>query len=314
MKIVLPDKINIPDTYKDEMRNLGAELYEDLPDEAELKHRIADAEVITANYVDITPEVIDAAPKLKYIIVPAVGYEWVDVDYAASKGITTLNCPTFNSQAVAEHAMSLLMAVNRNLGRGMDELRAGKWHPQAFVGYELAGKHLGLVGYGNIGTRIEQLATVLGMHVSYVNSRSTADEIDELMRSADFVVICAPLTEATHHLIDERRLRLMKPTAVLVNVGRGAIVDQGALMEVLKAGHIRGGLDVFDGEPLTGTPNETLVELASLPNVIATPHIAYNTVEMQDKQGAELLGNIKSCIEGAPIHVVRRADTRTIPT
>lgn len=309
MKIVLPDKINISEHYKNEIRGLGAEVFDDLPDESELVNRIKDAEVITASYVDVTPAVIDAAPNLKYIVVPAVGYEWVDTKYAASKGITTLNCPTFNSQAVAEHAISLLMAVNRNLIVGADELRTGKWSPQTLVGYELEGKKLGLIGYGNVGTRIEKIAVALGMIVSYTNSKSTPEEIDTLVSDSDFVIICAPLNDSTQNLIDERRLNLLKLTAILVNVGRGAIIDQNALIETLKARKIRGaGLDVFDGEPLTGEPSDVIVELAKLPNVVATPHIAYNTEEINDKQGAEILANLKSCIEGAPINVVKSPD------
>jgi D-3-phosphoglycerate dehydrogenase len=312
MKIILPDKINISDHYKDEVRALGAEVFDDLPDESELKDRIKGAEVITASYIDITPSIIDAAPNLKYIIVPAVGYEWVDAEYAASKGITTLNCPTFNSQAVAEHAISLLMAVNRNLITAVDGIRAGKWKSQTMVGYELEGKKLGLIGYGNVGTRIEKIATALGMNVSHVNSKSTAEEVDRLLSDSDFVAICAPLNGSTHNLVDQRRLSLLKPTAVLVNVGRGAVVDQDALIAMLRAKKIRGaGLDVFDGEPLTGTPNDTIVEMAKLPNVIATPHTAYNTEEINDKQGAEILANLKSCIEGKPINVVRQADKQS---
>ncbi len=304
MNIVLPDKINISKEYKDKIRELGAEVFDDLPNNDELKKRIANAEIITANYVDITPEVVDAAPRLKYIIVPAVGYEWVDTEYAASKGITTLNCPTFNSQAVAEHAISLLMAVNRNLISSSNELRAGKWN-QEFVGYELADKKLGLVGYGNIGKRVEKIATALGMNVSYVNSKSTPDDVDRIVRNSDFLVICTPLNGGTRNLIDERRLNLLKPTAVLVNVGRGAVLDQNALMKLLQNKKIRGaGLDVFDGEPLTGVPSDTMVALAKLPNVVATPHIAYNTEEIKDKQGVEILANVQSCIDGKPINVV----------
>lgn len=308
MKIVLPDKINISDDYKNKIRQLGAEVFDDLPDTDELKNRIKDAEIITASYVDITPDVIDSAPNLKYIVVPAVGYEWVDTEYAASKGITTLNCPTFNSQAVAEHAISLLMAVNRNIIVGVDELRAGEWNPQTLIGYELDGKKLGLIGYGNVGTRIEKIAVSLGLSVSYVNSKSTADEVDALISNSDFVIICAPLNDGTRNLVDERRLNLLKPTVVLVNVGRGAVVDQNALIELLKNKKIRGaGLDVFDGEPLTGVPSDTIVELAKLPNVVATPHIAYNTEEINDKQGAEILANLQSCLEGKPVNIVKQA-------
>lgn len=310
MKIVLPDKINISDDYKNKIKKLGSEVYDDLPDEAELKNRIKNAEIITASYVDITPNVIDSAPNLKYIVVPAVGYEWVDVEYAAKKGVTTLNCPTFNSQAVAEHAMSLLMATNRNLITGVDELRAGKWSPQTLVGYELSGKKLGLIGYGNVGTRIEKIAVSFDMSVSYVNSQSSPDDVDRLLNISDFVIICAPLNEGTRHLVDERRLNLLKETAILVNVGRGAVIDQDALIKALKNKKIRGaGLDVFDGEPLTGVPSDTIIELAKLPNVIATPHMAYNTEEINDKQGAEILANLQSCIAGEPVNVVKWGDS-----
>lgn len=311
MNIVLPDKINISATYKDEIRQLGAIVYDDLPDQAELINRIKDAEIITASYVDIAADVIDAAPNLKYIVVPAVGYEWVDTKYAASKGITTLNCPTFNSQAVAEHAMTLLMAVNRNLLRGTDELRAGRWNPQSMVGYELSGKVLGLIGYGNVGKRIQAIAAALGMNAKYVNSKSTAQEVDSLISNSDYIIICAPLNDNTRGLVDRRRLKLLKSSAILVNVGRGAVIDQSYLIELLRERKIRGaGLDVYDGEPLAGVPNETIVELATLPNVIATPHIAYNTFEINDKQGAEILANLKACIDGNPINIVERALTR----
>jgi len=307
MNVVLPDKINISDDYKNKIKKLGAEVFDDLPDENELKNRIKDAEIITASYIDVTPDIIDAAPNLRYIVVPAVGYEWVDVEYAAERGITTLNCPTFNSQAVAEHAMTLLMAANRNVVTGIDELRAGKWNPQSLVGYELSGKKMGLIGYGNVGTRIEKIAVSFGMSVSYVNSKSTAKDIDKLLSSSDFVIICAPLNDGTRNLVDERRLNLLKETAILVNVGRGAVTDQEALIKVLKNKKIRGaGLDVFDGEPLTGVPGDIIIELAKLPNVVATPHMAYNTEEINDKQGAEILSNLQSCLDGSPINVVKQ--------
>lgn len=309
MNIVFPDKISLSKEYIDRIKALGVQLFDDLPEVDELKSRIKDAEIITAGYIDVTPEIIDSAPRLKYIIVPAVGYEWVDVEYAAQKGVTTLNCPTYNSQAVAEHAIALLMAVNRSLVMGVDEIRSGVWNSHSLnSGVELTGKQLGLIGHGNVGKRIEKIVTSLGMSVRFVDSRSTNNEIDELVASSDFVCICAPLNDGTRHLVNKRRLESMKPSAILVNVGRGAIVDQAALIDVLKTRKIRGaGLDVFDGEPLTGTPSDEIVSIAKLPNVIATPHIAYNTLEIQDKQGDELLQNIKSCIDGKPINTVKQA-------
>ncbi len=166
-----------------------------------------------------------------------------------------------------------------------------------------------MIGYGNVGTRIEKIAVALGLDVSYVNSKSTVDETDSLISNSDFVIICAPLNRNTRNLVDERRLNLLKPNAVLVNVGRGAVVDQNTLIELLKNKKIRGaGLDVFDGEPLAGVPSDTIVELAKLPNVVATPHIAYNTEEINDKQGAEILANLQSCLEGKPINIVREAN------
>jgi len=309
MKIVLPDKINISDKYKMRIKELGAVIFEDVPDSDKLKNRIKNSEIITANYVDITPDVIDAAPHLKYIIVPAVGYDWVNTEYAAKKGITTLNCPTFNSQAVAEYAISLLMAVNRNVVVGSDQLRKGVWNPQLLVGRELSSKKLGLIGYGNVGKRIEKIALSLGMIVEYVNSQSNPNELDTLVMSSDFIIICAPLNERTYNLLDERRLGMLSPDVVLVNVGRGAIINQKAFIKVLKEGRIRGaGLDVFDGEPLHGKPNDELILIANLPNVIATSHIAYNTDEINDKQGAEILLNLQACLSGRPINVVRWAE------
>ncbi len=307
MKIVIPDNIDLPAEYNVELEKLGATIYHDIPDVETLKRRIADAEIVTANYVDITPDVIDAAPNLKYIIVPAVGHDWVDVEYAAKKGITTLDCPTHNGQAVAEHAVTLMLAANRQTTRGQDELRAGMWTPQDIVGYELGGKKVGLIGYGNIGTRIEKIISALGMPFSYVNSSSSQLDVDNLVRDSDFIVVCASLNPQTRNMIDERRFGLMKNTAVLVNVGRGAIVNQGALYQALKTNTIRGaGLDVYEGESLTGGPSKSIVDLAGLSNVVATPHIAYNTHEMQEKLAKELMDNINSCTKGHPQNVVSK--------
>lgn len=311
MKIVIPHKIALADEHIEELRQLGAEIYDDTRDSATLKERIKDAELITTRTLldspelDTTAAIIDAAPRLKYIITPSTGYNHIDVAHATSKGIKVLNCATFNSQAVAEHAVSLLLATNRSLGEGDARLRAGHWDQSGLQGYELAGKQVGLVGYGHIGHLLESLLTGLGMEVRYTRSHSSDAEVTALFQESDYIVVCAPLTDATRGMINAERFAQMKSTAVLINIARGPIVDQAALLTALKSGQIRGaGLDVYSDEPTDSTVPADIVELAQLPNTVTTPHIAYVTHEARTKLGAELLADIKSCIDGAPINVV----------
>jgi len=306
MKVVITDKIDIDSDATEKLKQLPATVFEDVPKtNDEIIARIKDAEIVTANYIDITPSIIDACPKLKYIIVPAVGYEWVDYKYAASKGIKVINSPTHNSLAVAEHAIALLFATIRNLYPAQTSLQASKWQSRAFRGIELHGKKVGLIGYGNIGKNIESMAKGLGMDCSYINSTSTPGDIDVLLSNSDVVIVCASLNDATRGLIDARRLSLLKPSAYLVNVARGAIVDQDALMFSLREHKIKGAaLDVFADEPLVGEPNGKIVELSKLPNVVTTPHIGYNTEETMRRLGEEIYANIAACLDGKPQNVV----------
>lgn len=306
MNIVITDHIEISNEATTRLKDLLATIHEDVPaDDAAIIDRIKDAEIITANYIDITAKIIDAAPKLKYIIVPAVGYEWVDYAYAAQKGIKVINCPTHNSQAVAELALGLMFTVGRKICDANNSLRSGEWQASQFKGLELSGKKLGLVGYGNIGKRIAKMAEGIGMTVEYADSKANPEFVDALLGSSDFVALCLPLSDKTRGLIDARRLGLLKSNAILVNVARGPIVDQEALMQALKAGSIAGaGLDVYNDEPLVGDPPRSIVELANLPNVVATPHYGYNTAETAERLGDELYANIESCLRGDPINVV----------
>lgn len=293
--------------YWQQLRDMGADVYEDsISSQEEAAVRIKDAEIITVNYFDGDKELIDAAPNLKYIISPAVGYEWVDTSYARSKGIAVLNCPTFVPLSVAEHAMALLLGVAKKLPQAQAAMRKGRWSPNDFTSFELAGKRLGLVGYGHIGKHIERMAQGFGMTVAYTNSKSTPEEIDQLFRDCDVVCLCLPLTDATRHLVDERRLDMLKPSAYLINIARGAIVDQAALLQALKQKKFAGaGLDVFEGEPgASGEISAQIKELAALPNVVATPHSAFNTAEALDRKGAEIVADIQSCLAGKPINVV----------
>jgi phosphoglycerate dehydrogenase-like enzyme len=306
MKVVITDKIDIDEAASEKIRQLSATIFEDTPKtEDEIIDRVKGAEVITANYIDITPKIIDACPELKYIIVPAVGYEWVDYEYAASKGIKVINSPTHNSLAVAEHAIALLFSMVRNVNQAQLSLRDGRWQSRDFKGIELHGRKLGLIGHGNIGKSIERMALGLGMDCSYVNSGSSSDDIDELVSTSDVIIVCASLNDTTRGLLNAQRLELLKPTAYLVNVARGAIIDQVALTRVLRNNKIAGAaLDVFTDEPLVGEPNESIVELSGLPNVVATPHIGYNTNETTFRLGEEVYANIVACLNGEPQNVI----------
>lgn len=307
MKIVIPDYVDLLPAVKDKIREMGGTLYEDTPkDESVIIERIKDAEIITANYIDITANIIDNAPKLKYIIAPAVGYEWIDYKHAASKGIQVINCPTHNATAVAEHAIALLFAVKRKLVDASVSMRAGEWNHENFKGTETHGKKLGLMGYGKIAKKIEAMAKGLGMSVDHVNSSSSADEIDELLRTSDVVCMCLPLNDGTRGILDQRRLGLLQPHSILINVGRGATIDQKALINTLRDKKIAGaGLDVFVGEPFGDDPlNEDIPTIASQPNVVTTPHSAYNTAETAGRLGEELIENLEACVSGRPTNVV----------
>jgi D-3-phosphoglycerate dehydrogenase len=306
MKIVFPDRIDLNEASLAKFRELGVQMSDDMPnDEAVIIERVRDAEIITANFIDVTRNIIDNAPNLKFIISPAVGYEWVDYQYAASKGIKVLNCPTQNAEAVAEHALALMLSVAHRIVEADISLRNGAWKQQEFVGVELNRKKLGLVGYGKIGKLIEQKATGIGMQVQYVNSKSSTEDLDRLLQESDVICLCLALNDSTENLISERRLKLLKKEAIFINVARGATVDEAALIQLLRQGSIRGaGLDVFQNESFSGDVSESIREIAKLSNVVATPHLAYNTEETTSRLGEELLQDIQSCIAGSPINIV----------
>lgn len=308
MKIVIPDLIwGVPETYWETLRALGADVYIDsVTSQAQAAERVKDAEIITVNYFDGDKDLIDAAPNLKYIVSPAVGYDWIDTMYARSKGITVVNCPTFVPLPVAEHAMAMLLTLAKRLPEAGSDMQQGIWTPNDYVSFELSGKRLGLIGYGNIGKHVERMAQGFNMIVEHVNSSSTQAEIDQLVAQSDVIVLCLPLTDQTRNMIDERRISMMKPTSYLINVARGAITDQTALLTALRDRRIAGaGLDVFTGEPgAAGQMSDEIMQLVALPNVVTTPHSAFNTIESLHRKGAEILANIQACIAGHPKNIV----------
>lgn len=307
MKIVVPDHLDLAEHHKTELQTLGeVTLYDDTNnDEDEIISRIKEAELILVSWVDITERIIKNAHNLRYIIVTAVGYDNINIKAATEAGIKVINCPTHNALSVAEYTIGFIITIARRILESNLALRNGIWSQEQFKGTELRGKTLTLIGHGTIAKHVESLAKGFGLKVNYATSKTSLSQLDELIANADIISLHLPLTEQTKHLIDARRLNLMKPTAYLINTARGAIIDQKALIQALQSGKLAGAaLDVFENEPVGTTPSEEIMELLHMNNVVATSHIAYNTEEMLLRLGDELLGNIQACITGKLINVV----------
>jgi glyoxylate reductase len=269
------------------------------PPEA-LRERAAEADAILSLVTDpIDAEVIAAAPKLKAIANMAVGTDNVDLDAAAERGIPVGNTPGVLTDATADLAFALLLALARRIPEGAAKVRDGAWRtwePAAELGADLAGATLGIVGRGRIGDAVARRAEGFGMEVVH-SSRSSGVPLEELLERSDFVSLHTPLTPETRHLIDAGALVLMKPTALLINTARGGVVDQDALREALHAGTIGGAaLDVTDPEPLPADH-----PLLDAPNLLVVPHVGSATVRTRAKMAAMAVENLLAALDGRPM-------------
>ncbi len=297
MKFIIPHPLDLDEPARKRIYAYASASYDTIPhSEEEIIARISDADVITANYFTLTSKILKKCPNLRYIIVPAVGLDFVDLAYTSKHGIQVLNCPNHNAVAVAEHAFGLLLSLLRDVTRLQQLLTMGEWGGQKEYGLEINNKKVGLYGYGNIGKRIAQIAASFGAHVTHINSLSKRAEREKLLSSSDIIFLCLPYSNSTHGIIGRKELSLLKRSAILVNVARGKILDQEALIDSLLANRFRGyATDVFDDEPLVGAPDRKITELAKLPNVIATPHVGYRTIEARKRLGDEILNNLELC-------------------
>lgn len=254
----------------------------------QIKEKISNFEiVIVRSRTKITKEMIDRAAKCKIIARVGVGLDNIDVEAAKAKGIRVINAVEGAMNAVAELVLGLMLSLAREVPRADREIRNGKWLKKELMGSELSGKYLGIVGLGNIGKRLAKLARALNMNIIGFDVMPIPDDfarevglvkadIDTLLSSADYISFHVPLTEMTNHLVNAKRISTMKKTAYIINTSRGEIIDEDALYEALKAGTIAGAaLDVFEKEPAVGN------KLATLPNVVCTPHIGAQTKEAQ---------------------------------
>lgn len=256
----------------------------------------------------IDSEAFDAVPSAKIFANYAVGYNNIDIEAAKEKGVTVTNTPGVLTDTVAEYALSLILAVTKRIAHANDFTKAGKyegWAPELFLGSDMKGKTLGILGAGRIGSGVAVRAKRgLEMNVIYYDikqNEALESEIDctfkstveEVLKEADVVSVHVPLLESTKHLINKERLEMMKSTAYLINTSRGPVIDEAALVEALQNDTIKGaGLDVFEDEP------QLAEGLAELPNATVTPHIASATEETRGKMSEIAARNIIDFLDG----------------
>ncbi|PVX51906.1 glyoxylate reductase [Balneicella halophila] len=280
----------------------------------ELIEKLPEYDALLAVFVrEVDKEIIQAGKNLKIISNYGVGFNNIDIKVARDKDIAVTNTPVSVCEPTAELAFGLLLATMRNISGVNLGLRHDpdfKWGIMENLGNTLVGKRLGIIGMGNIGQAIARRALAFGMEVVYHNRNQLKKSIEdkyeakyvslkELLKTSDAVSLNVPLTDETHHLIDEKALKMMKESAFLVNTARGPVVDESALIEALERGRIAGaGLDVFEEEP------HIPEALLDLPNVTLTPHTGSATFEDRILTGKEAAENIIAFFEGKPQNVV----------
>lgn len=255
----------------------------------------------------VDTELLEHAPRLRVVANMAVGYDNVDVPACTARGVVVTNTPGVLTETTADLAFALILATARRLVEAARFLAAGQWKtwgPMLLTGRDVYSSTLGLVGFGRIGQAVARRARGFDMRILYHDPQRWEDAekalgaarvaLDDLLRQSDVVSIHAPLTPDTHHLIGERELRLMKPTAILVNTARGPLVDEAALYRALREGWIwAAGLDVFEREPIG--PDHPLL---SLPNVVALPHIASASIATRTRMATLAAENLVAVLRG----------------
>jgi glyoxylate reductase len=249
----------------------------------------------------VDANLLDQLPKLKALSNYAVGYDNVDLEAATERGIPVGNTPDVLTDATADLTFALLLAAARRLPEALEAARHGDWvtwEPALYLGHEVYGKTLGIIGFGRIGKAVAERASGFKMRVLHASAREgLSDPVIEMLREADFVSLHCALAPETHHLINVEALREMRPTAILINTARGPIVDQQALRHALTKGEIAAAaLDVTDPEPLpAGDP------LLNMPNAIITPHIGSATKTARERMADMAVDNLLAGLEGRPM-------------
>lgn len=318
MKIVVLDgyALNPGDLSWDEMKLLGElEIYDRTSPEQVLERSIG-AEALITNKTVLTSDHMDALPNLKYIGVLATGYNVVDINAAKEHNIVVTNIPAYSTQSVAQMVFAHLLNITQRVGYYSKENTNGRWAKNQDFCYwdtnliELAGKKIGIVGFGNIGQATARIALAMDMKVLAYTSKNQADlptgilkvDLDELFSASDVISLHCPLMPETKELVNTKRLNMMKKNAILINTGRGPLINEKDLADALNKESIAGaGLDVLSTEPpLADNP------LLTAKNCFITPHIAWATYEARTRLMQIAIDNLKSYMEGNIINNVAR--------
>lgn len=316
MKITVLDgyTLNPGDLCWDDFETLGElTVYMHTPKDEVLEHA-KDSEILITNKVMLDSEIIGKLPKLKYIGVIATGYNVVDPEAARERGVTVTNIPAYSTMSVAQHVFALLLAVTDRPEHYAMEVREGKWSKCRDFCYwntplvELAGKKFGIIGMGNIGMAVAKIALAFGMDVMAYSSKDqvslpdgvTKASLDDLYRECDVISLHCPLTDSTRHMINKESISKMKNGVILINTGRGPLVDEKDVAQALEDGKI----GAFCADVLSTEPPSSDNPLLSAPNSFITPHIAWATKEARMRLMEIAVNNLKQFLAGTPVNVV----------
>lgn len=304
MKIAFLDAATMGNVSFEPFERLGDFIRYDRSSPEEARERVRDIDVLLINKVCVDRELIDAAPSLKLICIAATGVNNIDVDYAVSKGIPVRNVAGYSTDSVVQstfmHILSLVGGApyfDRSVKSG-DYSRSGMFTDPNWNWWELAGKTIGIVGLGNIGKKVACIAEAFGMKVCYYSTSGTGHckdypclSLEELLRTSDIVSVHAPLNERTLNLIGEAELAMMKPSAYLVNMGRGAIIVEDALARAVDEGVIAGaGIDVFVKEPIP--EDHPYLQMKHPERMRLAPHVAWASIEARQRLVGIMADNI----------------------
>jgi D-3-phosphoglycerate dehydrogenase len=314
MRIVFPDGagcVQHPSDL-DPLRKLGPVDFHDgpPPDKAQLIERLRPAEAVVLDYSEMDAEVLRACERLRFVSFLGIGYaSCIDVAEATLRNVAIAYTPDYGATSVAEHALAMMLALTRHIGQAHESARAGRWEPGRFQGMELRGKTLGIVGLGPIGTEMARLGAGLGMRLLGWTRRAAPERarhgvtlvsLEDLFAAADVISLHLAYTPESQGLISRALLERMKAGAWFVNTARARLVDNDALVDLLRAGRLRGAaIDVHESEP----PPADYV-FRTLPNVLLTPHIGYNTAEAASNMLRISIATVEAFARGERLHVV----------